>query len=381
MPEQERYDVALIGGGMAGLSLAIQLAKKGFRVVLFERERYPFHKVCGEYISMESWGFLQHLGVPLHDMNLPIIQNLCLTAPNGTRFTTPLPLGGFGISRFTIDLLLYQIAKDSGVTVLEDTRVDDVTHETDFKIAYTTAGITNAATATVCCGTFGKRSNLDVRWKRDFITHLDKETNFVGVKYHIRTEWPKHTIGLHNFKNGYCGISKVENDHYCFCYLTTAANLKDCGNSIPALQETVLSKNPMLKNILENSTVLPGFPVSIAQVSFAKKTQAEHGVLMVGDSSGMIAPLCGNGMSMALHASTIAAGLIETHLQGHITYPQLEVLYKQRWNRQFSTRLAAGRMLNRFFGGEAASNAFVQTFRALPFLARFIIKTTHGQPF
>src|SRR5690348_16043751 len=75
------YDVAVIGGGLAGLSLAIQLAKQDFNVILFERERYPFHKVCGEYISMESWCFLQHLGVPLHDMNLPIIQTLQLTAP------------------------------------------------------------------------------------------------------------------------------------------------------------------------------------------------------------------------------------------------------------------------------------------------------------
>lgn len=380
--ESAQYDVAVIGGGLAGLSLAIQLSKKGHSVVLFEREKYPFHKVCGEYISMESWCFIQYLGVPLHEMNLPIIEKLRLTAPNGNAFNTHLPLGGFGISRFTLDLLLYQIAKDNGVTVLEETRVDDVAHNETFTINHTTKGMVSSTTAAVCCGTFGKRSNLDVRWKRDFITHPNKkENNYIAVKYHIKTAWPEEVIGLHNFKNGYCGISKIEGDQYCFCYLTTAANLKESGNSIAELQQNILSKNPALKTIFENSSVMAGFPVSIAQVSFAKKTQVENGVLMVGDSGGMIAPLCGNGMSMALHGSKIAAATILSYLQGQINYAQLEHFYKQQWTRTFAPRLAAGRLLQHFFGSEITSNLFVQTFCTLPFLASLTIKKTHGQPF
>ncbi|MCW3086897.1 MAG: NAD(P)/FAD-dependent oxidoreductase, partial [Sediminibacterium sp.] len=67
------YEIAIIGGGLAGLTLAIQGADAGYKVILFEKETYPFHKVCGEYISMESWDFLQRCGVPLGDWSLPRI--------------------------------------------------------------------------------------------------------------------------------------------------------------------------------------------------------------------------------------------------------------------------------------------------------------------
>ncbi len=45
MINNELYDVAIIGGGLAGLSLSIQLANAGYSIVLFEKEKYPFHKL------------------------------------------------------------------------------------------------------------------------------------------------------------------------------------------------------------------------------------------------------------------------------------------------------------------------------------------------
>ena len=378
------WDVAIIGGGLAGLAAAIQLAKKGFDVVLFEKETYPYHKVCGEYISMESWAFLQSLGVPLQNMQLPIITTLQLTAPNGKRLQTLLPLGGFGISRFTLDGLLANIAKENGVTLLEESRVEEVVQkgQETFEISFNQKGITKNIMAKVAAGAFGKRSSLDVKWKRPFISNRTPgHNNYVGIKYHVKTDWPQHLIGLHNFKDGYCGISKIEEEKYCLCYLTTAKNLKDNGSSVEALQQNVLSRNPHLKNIFRNSEVVHGFPVSIAQISFSKKAQVENGVLMLGDAAGMITPLCGNGMSMALHSSKIAAQLIEQYLLGHTTQQQLQQQYAQLWQQHFGSRIATGRLLQRFFGSEKMSNWFVQLFKTAPFLAASVIKKTHGKPF
>ena len=136
MSEAVLYDSAIIGGGLAGLGLSIQLAKKGYKVILFEKETYPFHKVCGEYISMESWPFLQSLGVPLPDMQLPLIKKLIVTAPDGNLLQEDLPLGGFGISRYTLDALLKDIAIKHGVTVKENCKVADV-HFADEQLPFT----------------------------------------------------------------------------------------------------------------------------------------------------------------------------------------------------------------------------------------------------
>src|SRR5579864_9810040 len=84
MSADRKYDVAIVGGGLAGLSLAILLARKSYRICLFEKETYPFHKVCGEYISMESWDFLSNLGLPLENWNLPLINEVLITAKDGS---------------------------------------------------------------------------------------------------------------------------------------------------------------------------------------------------------------------------------------------------------------------------------------------------------
>lgn len=376
---QTNYDIAIIGGGLAGLSASIQLSRKGYRVVLFEKEAYPFHKVCGEYISLESKPFLEALGVPLDQWQVPIIDTLILTAPNGKSLTTKLPLGGFGVSRFLLDSCLADLAKSAGVTLLEKTKVDEVTQSNEgFVIRY--AG--NITTAKTCCAAFGKRSNLDVKWSRDFISKQDERlNNYVGVKYHIRTDWKHNFIGLHNFKNGYCGISKIENDRYCLCYMTKASNLKSNGNNIQQMQQQVLYQNPHLKNIFANSETVAEFPVTISQISFSQKSKTENGLLMLGDAAGMITPLCGNGMSIALHTSKIAATLIDLFLQGKLSYQQMIAEYEIQWKHHFAKRLKTGRILQSFFGSTSLSNLFVGTFKAFPFLASPLIKQTHGKPF
>jgi flavin-dependent dehydrogenase len=378
MTMQTEYDVAIIGGGLAGLAASIQLSRKGYAVALFEKESYPFHKVCGEYISFESWDFLTSLGLPLKDLHLPKIDTLHLTAPNGNDLFTKLPLGGFGISRYKLDGILAQIAIESSVHVFQNTKVNDVTVDGNCTIHLSDKTVK----AKICCAAFGKRSNLDVKWKREFVNERNNRlNNYVGIKYHVLNNRQENIIALHNFKNGYCGISKIEDDKYCLCYMTKAENLRACNNSIEQMQETILFQNPHLKKIFLSSQIVQDFPVTISQISFSKKTKAENGIIMLGDAGGMITPLCGNGMSIALHTSKIAATLIESLLKGQISHSQLASEYEKQWKKHFAARLKTGRLIQRFFGSNSLSNFLVSTFKTLPFLATPLIRLTHGKPF
>ena len=375
----EVYDLAIVGGGLAGLALAIQSARAGYQTVLFEKEKYPFHKVCGEYVSLESWDFLEELGVPLSQMNLPIIKRLLVTAANGKQLEQDLPLGGFGISRYKLDAMLAGIARQSGVGVIEGTKVDDVKFEKDLFSMHSAAGSWRSR---IVAGTFGKRSNLDVKWKRRFILQKqNKLNNYIAVKYHVKTNWPCDLIALHNFKDGYCGISQIEEEKYCLCYLSTAKNLERSGNSIPQMEKQILHQNPHLKKIFLESEMLYASPVTISQISFSRKTQVEGHVIMVGDAAGMITPLCGNGMSMALHGSKIAFEQIRLFLQNKIPRWQMEQDYARNWQKQFDKRLWTGRWIQKFFGSVAMSDMLISILKPMPHVTTRLINATHGQPF
>ena len=379
MTDQKKYDTCIIGGGLAGLALSIQLAKWGYAVALFEKEQYPFHKVCGEYISLESWNFIESLGLPLDELNLPIIKKLVVTAPNGNQLQQELPLGGFGISRYKLDAALKGIAEKNGVSIFENCKVTNAVFLNNEFHLQTMQG---EFTAGICYGSFGKRSNLDIKWNRRFVTNkANKLNNFIGVKYHIKTNFPSDTIALHNFKNGYCGISKIEEDKYCLCYLTNAENLKDNDNSIEEMEKNILHKNTHLKNIFKNSEILYDQPVTISQISFDKKTQVENHILLLGDAAGMITPLCGNGMSMALHGSKIAAGFIHQYLQGKISRTKMEADYTKQWRSIFEKRLRTGRWIQKFFGKVWVTNLFISFMKRFPLLTKALIKQTHGESF
>lgn len=369
-------DVIIIGGGLAGLVNALQLAKAGLDVLVIEKKAYPFHKVCGEYISNEVVPFLQSIGAYPEKLKPAHIRYFMLSACSGRYSTAALDLGGFGISRFAFDYFLYEKAKLAGVKFLLETQVQAITFTNDlFQISLPKA---EHLEAKIVIGAYGKRSRLDKQLQRHFIR---QRSPYIGVKYHIKTDFPDDYIALHNFKGGYCGISRVENGIYNLCYLGSRALLRQYGN-IKAMEEAVLCQNPFLREIFNQAEFLFDKPEVINEISFATKKSVENHILMSGDTAGLITPLCGNGMAMAIHSAKILSDLIIQHYHpGYFNRDALERAYKRQWQQLFAFRLWVGRNTQKLFGSAYTSEIGVQLFKSIPPLARQIMRYTHGKPF
>jgi flavin-dependent dehydrogenase len=229
--------------------------------------------------------------------------------------------------------------------------------------------------AEVVIGAYGKRTRLDKQLERDF---MKKESPYVGVKYHIKGDFAKDLISLHNFKNGYCGMSAIEDDKYCLCYLTERSNLKAFGN-IPDMEGGILSRNPHLKAIFNHAEFLYEKPEVINEISFAPKKAVENHILMTGDSAGLITPLCGNGMAMAIRGGWMVAKEVERYFSEHHSRIALEKAYSAAWRDEFALRLQIGRNVQRLFGREVLSEIALAFFKVTPPILKMVIKGTHGK--
>lgn len=370
----ENTSIIIIGGGLAGLTCAIHLQRSGIQVTLIEKNAFPQHKVCGEYISNEVLPYLKSLDIDFSGLGPEQISRLTFSSPEGKTIESDLPLGGFGISRFALDNLMYEKAKDLGCMFIRDTVNQISFTAAEFSISTLLSGTLKAG---FVIGAYGKRANIDLKLKRDY---LFKKSPWLAVKGHYSGSFPDGTVALHNFKGGYCGVSKVEHNKINICYLTDFKSFK-VFKSIGEFQKEVLYKNPHLKQIFESCTPLFAQPLTISQISFDRKEPVYKHILMIGDTAGLIQPVCGNGMAIAIHSAKICAELIVAYKKGQIASRSvLERSYTVQWKRNFKRRLLAGRLLATVLRKDILFKPLLNLLVKFPSALSFIIKLTHGKP-
>ena len=373
MKNKTTFDVIIVGGGLAGLTNAIHLSKFNQRVLLIEKNSYPKHKVCGEYISNEVLPYLNSLGIDPIKEGAKKITKVQVSTTKGNLIKGELPLGGFGMSRYFLDDLMLKKARFNGVEVLKDS-VDSICFQEEIFTVKTKDS--KSFQSKIAIGAFGKRSALDLKMNRKFI---QKKSPYLAVKLHVKGSFPENVIALHNFKGGYCGVSKVENNSINLCYITEYNSFKKHKN-ITDFQQQVVFKNEHLKKIFEQSTSVFKKPLTISQISFETKNPVENHIIMCGDTAGMIHPLCGNGMGMAIASAQLASERILQFLNGEIkTRGGLEKLYLKDWNKKFKTRLKTGHFIARLFRSQTVSQLAYSILKVIPFLLPKIIQFTHGK--
>jgi flavin-dependent dehydrogenase len=148
------------------------------------------------------------------------------------------------------------------------------------------------------------------------------------------------------------------------------------------MEEAVLFENPFLKNIFTNAQFLFDKPETINEISFETKLPVEDHILMTGDAAGMITPLCGNGMAMAIRSAKIVSEFAYRYIKDEsFSRDALERQYSAAWNSLFKNRLWFGRQVQKLFGNEWTSNLAVNLAINVRPLTSMIIKGTHGEVF
>jgi flavin-dependent dehydrogenase len=372
-----QYDAIVIGGGLAGCSVAHQLARRNHDVLLLEESTYPRHKLCGEFLSPEAQRSLRGLGVldAVHAAGAASMTRAQLTGPRGAASGHGLPGTALGLSRYRLDELLYREACAAGVEGRPTTRASAVHGALDQGFAVTAGGDTVEARLVI--GAYGRRGVLDRTLDRPF---LQEQSPYVAFKAHY-TGAPSalpESIELHAAGGGYCGIGPVEDERANVCWIGRIDALKDAGGTPDAMLDHMRQQNHALDERMEGLERASERFEAVSQVPLMPKTRFAGDVCMVGDAAGMIAPLCGDGMAMALDAADLLTPLADDWLAGRRSTTAFRTAYRHQWRRRFGRRMRIGRWVHAAAFRPTLSTALLRTCAALPPLARWLIRATRG---
>jgi flavin-dependent dehydrogenase len=371
------HDVAVVGGGPAGCSAAISLAASGARVILLEAGTYPHDKVCGEFLSPECGGILDALGVtaPLRARGPARIETVRITAPNGATRQVALPGSALGISRSALDETMAQRARHAGAEVREGsavTRVAGDLHD-GFRLELRAASGASGLRARVVIAAHGRRGALDRTLRRHFLSRLHP---FVALKNHFHGPPLLHGVELHAFPSGYCGISPIEGGAANVCLLAHESVFR--GKNVTTFLEWMRSQNSRLRDWLSRAEPVRERWLSIAQVPFVRKGAVAGDILMAGDAAGVIVPMAGDGIAMALQAGRLAASLATEFLAGHMPADELRRRYSAEWRREFGARLTLARGLQAIMLRPRLLTSGLRLLAAFPPLGAYLVAHTRG---
>jgi flavin-dependent dehydrogenase len=375
----QKRDVIIIGAGVAGSSLAVRLATLGWNVALLEREQFPRHKVCGEFLSPEAQVSLKNLGLyqTVAALSPAVIERARLVSPKGITVGANLPGQGWGISRFALDAALVEAAQQAGVelqTGFTVTAIKPHNHH-GFGVAFqskeTPAELQGRAVIAAC----GRhtRPGLPPPGKSK------PQPAFLGLKCHYQAIAMPPQVELFFFPGGYAGVAPVEDKLTNVCLLTTPAAFAKAGKDILTMIEQVSHWNPALGRRLSGGRPLPGTAMAVAPVDTGRTASPWAGVACVGDTAVMLPPLCGEGMASALRSAELCAALAHDFLQGKLSLEAWEASYRSAWHSTFNRPLRLARFLQVGLNTPLLSDVLLGVGSLLPPLADLLLQATRGR--
>ena len=335
-------DALIVGGGPAGAAAAIWLARAGWPVTLWEKERHPAHKICGEFLSWEAQAYLADLGINVEALGaVPIDRVRLVTAARVS--TGRLGFTARSLTRRTLDAALLEAASAAGVHVSRGVTAREILPDGRASAGLDQLGARHLLLAT------GKH-NLRGAGRDDAGT-LNQQ---LGFKSYLRlapaerAELTGH-VELILFRGGYAGLQLVEREAANLCFLVDADRWKRCGGDFAALLADRAAEVPHLARRLAGAVPLLDRPLAISGVPYGflhrPAKAAPEPFWRLGDQAAVVPSFTGDGMSFALHSARLASAAILTGAgQGG---------YYRRLGRDLGGALRRATLLQRLSADEA----------------------------
>jgi len=349
---KRNYEVIIIGGGPAGSSAAIYLARFGFDVCLIEKKIFPRETLCGEFLSGEVIKHLQNMGIDSQFLALSpnLIKSFKVFFENGKSFSGNFNFNAYAIKRSVFDQFMLQNAKLKGVEIFQPAEVKEIIKNNEiFTIKIKDQNSREIVlNSKILIAAYGKQNSLDSKLNRAFNR---SKTGFNGIKFHIKkscfNSFNKEEIHLYTGKDLYCGINSVDNNTMTLCFLQNRKNpisykqhLLELFNSNPAFNR-ILKKN-FFNSFSDHKVYGTG------NIYFGRRNKVESGIIMIGDAAGMISPFSGDGIGMAFDSAKLASECLAYQRKTNRLIENAFSMYEKSWSKLFSKRIFISKFLQGF---------------------------------
>ncbi|HMF90370.1 MAG TPA: NAD(P)/FAD-dependent oxidoreductase [Candidatus Angelobacter sp.] len=318
------FDLIVAGAGPAGSACAITAARAGRRVLLLDKDRFPRHKVCGEFVSAESLHLLRSLLDDQHNHEFAARPGVPAARIflDGKSISFPVTPAARSIPRFDLDAALVASARQCGIRVEEGDAVRWVAQNGAQNGAFTVRTAEREFTATAVVNATGRWSQLTQYDVAD-----GKKDKWIGLKAHFREQSPPHSVDLYFFSGGYCGVTPVDPQTVNACAMVQAGAARSL--------EEVFAAHPELWKRSRNWR--PVFSVvTTSPLYFRKPETCDQGMLLAGDAAGFIDPFAGDGISLALHGGALAAESLLPFFAGELSLEESQRRYHRAYLERFA---------------------------------------------
>lgn len=296
-----QVETVIVGGGPAGAAVACGLAALDREVVLLERADGPHHKVCGEFLSIETQTQLFRLGVDPSALGAVPIEQVAVYAST-LGVTAALPFRGLSLSRSRLDEALLRRAQSRGAEMKRGVAVRGAAPARGGWMVECGAGETlHCRRLVLATGKWGLRGLPESR-----------DGSLVGLKMHFRpsTEVRRALaarVELSLLEGGYAGLELIEDGIANLCVLLPRAAVAGLAPGWPSLQDYLTAARPDLAERLSGAEPLWSKPVAVVCPTGGHlQADGEPAVYRVGDRLAHIPPFTGDGLAIALGSAAVA---------------------------------------------------------------------------